>query len=228
MVGAARLGLLGGTLDPVHRGHVAAALAARDALALDRVLLIPSRVPPHRPAQPLASSFHRFAMAALAAQEADGLEVSDIELRATGPSYTAHTLAALHASGLAPSQIFFIIGADAFAEIATWFDYPRVLDAAHFVVVTRPGHRHDEALGRAPEVGARLADLRGHPHPPAGIPRNPAVIFLDATTPAVSSTEVRRRLGAGAPIDDLVPAGVARHIARHHLYQPPPGGNPLA
>lgn len=228
MAHTARIGLLGGTFNPIHRGHVAAALAAREALDLHRVVLLPAHVPPHRAMQPRASGYHRFAMTAIAAQEADGLEASDIELRATGPSYTAHTLAAFHRTGVTASQLFFIIGADAFAEIATWFDYPHILDAAHFVVVSRPGHRHDEVLTRSPTVAARVVDLRGHEQPAEAIPEGTTVIFLATTTADVSSTGVRRRLDAGQPIDDLVPPAVARHIARHHLYQPRTSGNPLA
>ena len=153
----ARLGILGGTLDPVHVGHVETALAARDALALDRVLLLPSRIPPHRPLQPSASPFHRFAMAALAVNGIEGVEASDIELGAPGPSYTASTLERFHESGTRPSQIFFILGADAFAEIETWNRYPRVLDMANFVVVSRPGydsHRIVESLPALP-AGSR-------------------------------------------------------------------------
>src|SRR5574338_423363 len=117
MNAAARIGILGGTLDPIHQGHLDTALAARQALALDRVIILPSRVPPHRPQQPLASRYHRFAMTALAVNGIDGLAASDMELCAPGPSYTADTLSRYHAaSGMAASQIFFITGADAFAE----------------------------------------------------------------------------------------------------------------
>lgn len=223
---AGRLGLMGGTFDPIHRGHLDAAAAARQRLDLGRVLLLPSNVPPHRPSQPCASAFHRFAMAALAAQEQPWLEASDLELRAGGPSYTARTLAALHEAGFGPRQLFFIIGADAFAEIATWFDYPRVLDAANFVVVSRPGHGHDDVLGRAPAVGGRILDLRtGASFDPSRL--GTAVIFVDAATADVSSTEVRARLAAGRPVDGLVPECVARHIGRHSLYQPATAAIPL-
>jgi nicotinate-nucleotide adenylyltransferase len=227
MAARTSLGLMGGTFDPIHRGHLDAAIAARGRLGLDRVWLVPSSVPPHRPSQPHASSFHRFAMTALAAQEDEGLEASDLELRAGGPSYTARTLSALHQAGLAPSQVFFIIGADAFAEIATWFDYPRVLDAANFVVVSRPGHRHDDVLSRTAAVGERIVDLRhGGSLDPHG--ERTAVIFVAADTTDVSSTTLRARLGAGLGVDGLVPASVARHIRRHRLYQPVSRGNPLA
>src|SRR5215210_5249852 len=127
MIPGARIGLLGGTLDPIHFGHVDTALAARAALGLTRVIVLPSRVPPHRPQPPGASAYHRFAMTALAVNGVDGLEASDIELDAPGPSYTADTLLRFRqCSGLAGSQIFFITGADAFAEIATWHRYPEV------------------------------------------------------------------------------------------------------
>lgn len=222
-----RVGLLGGTFDPIHVGHLSAAVAVRDVLALDRVVLIPSSVPPHRPAQPRASGCHRFAMAAMAAQAAPGLEASDIELSASGPSYTVTTLSRFHAAGFAPSQLFFIIGVDAFAEIATWRHYPAVLDSAHFLVVSRPGHDHEHAVARVPELRSRLIDLRGGA-PAGAMTASPSVIFLDAETPDVSSTLVRQRLTKGLSIEGLVPPAVERHIARHHLYQPPHGGSPLA
>lgn len=210
----ARLGLLGGTLDPVHQGHVEAALAARDALALDRVLLVPSRTPPHRPMQPAASAFHRFAMAALAVNGVEGLEVSDTELLAPGPSYTSDTLTRFQAAGFRPSQIFFITGVDAFAEIATWHRYPQVLDLANFVVVSRPGHDASGALARLPALAPRLAPLSS-----AQTTTRPAVYVVAAQTPDVSSTEIRRRLRNGEPVDGLIAESVEQHIRQHGLYK---------
>ena len=99
---------------------------------------MPSRTPPHRSTEPRASVFHRFAMVALAAAER-GMCVSDLEVRRDGPSYTAQTLEALQREGIAPSDLFFITGTDAFADVATWHDYPRILQLANFVVVSRPG-----------------------------------------------------------------------------------------
>lgn len=157
MNAAARIGILGGTLDPIHLGHLDTALAARAALALDHVIVLPSRVPPHRPQQPRASAFHRFAMAALAVNGVDGLTAGDMELRAPGPSYTADTLSRYHAaSGLPASQIFFITGADAFAEIETWHRYPEVLSLAQFVVVSRPGFPVSTVPGRLPGLAPRM------------------------------------------------------------------------
>ena len=151
-----RLGLLGGTFDPVHRGHIDVAQAARETLGLDCVQFIPARLPPHRPQQPRVSGYHRFAMVAVAIAGFPGFEVSDLELEAEGPSYTAWTLAHLQRDGFHPSQLFFITGADAFAEIATWHDYPALLDASHFVVVSRPGHAREGLWHRLPDLRSRF------------------------------------------------------------------------
>ena len=215
MTPPARIGLLGGTLDPIHLGHLDTAVAARQALALDRVIVLPSRVPPHRPNQPVASRYHRFAMTALAVNGVDGLSASDLELCAPGPSYTSDTLARFRqSSGVAAWQIFFITGADAFAEIETWHRYPEVLDLSHFVVVSRPGFPVGALRDRLPALAPRMV--------PAGRGRtaegSPAIFLLDAPTTDVSSTEVRRRLRAGEAFTSLVPAAVARHIVQHGLY----------
>src|SRR6476620_2482023 len=152
-----RVGLLGGTLDPIHVGHLETACAAKRALHLEHVYVLPSRVPPHRTQQPIASSHHRFAMSSLAINGVDGLRVSDIELSAPGPSYTVDTLERFsNGMGLRTSQSFFITGADAFAEIETWHRYPDVLDRANFVVISRPGMTAAAAIERVPGVSERL------------------------------------------------------------------------
>jgi nicotinate-nucleotide adenylyltransferase len=203
MIASRRLGILGGTFDPVHFGHLDAADAARRALNLDQVWLIPSCDPPHRPVDPLASGYHRFALVALAVQGDETLRASDIELTRTGPSYTADTLRAVARQGWYASQIFFILGSDAFAEIATWREFPAVLDAANFVVIARPGTTLDAAAARTPSLRERLGR---------------SMFLVEARTRDVSSSTIRARLAARQPIDDLVPAAVARHIVAHHLY----------
>jgi len=212
----ARLGILGGTLDPVHVGHLETALAAREALGLDRTLLLPSRVPPHRSTEPVASPFHRFAMSALAVNGIDGLEASDAELSAPGTSYTADTLDRFHAAGLAPLQIFFILGADAFAEIETWNRYPEVLDLANFVVVSRPGHETAALIDRLPQLAARFADPGSIAVSPGAATR---IYRVSAATPDVSSTEIRYRLSTSASIAGLVTDAVEQHIRQHGLYR---------
>ena len=209
-----RLGVLGGTFDPVHFGHLDAAGAARAALGLHDLLFVPSHDPPHRPADPHATAFHRFALVALAITGIAGYRVSDAELLRAGSSYTSDTLRALHAAGWAPAQIFFILGADAFAEIATWHEFPAVLDGAHFAIIARPGMTIEAALARTPGLRSRARPASG-PHDTAG---QTGIFLVDAATRGVSSTLVRQRLAARQPIDDLVPSAVARHIVAHHLY----------
>lgn len=209
-----RIGVLGGTLDPIHCGHLAAAAAARDTFALPRVLVVPSNVPPHRSVQPVASAFHRFAMTALAVSGMPGLEACDDELRADGPSYTASTLERLQAKGHRASQIFFITGADAFAEIATWKRYPDVLDLAHFVVVSRPGYAIESLAERLPDLRSRMRPAAA----PVRTDGGPLIFLLEAPTPEISSTAIRERLGRGESLAGLVPPLVETHIHQHRLY----------
>lgn len=209
-----RLGLLGGTFDPIHYGHLDAAEAARRALALDEVWLVPSHIPPHRAQDPVATPFHRFALAAVAIADRSAYRVSDIELQRTGRTYTVDTLRTLHGQGWTRSQLFFILGTDAFAEIATWHEYPDVLDAANYVIITRPGTTVEAALSRTPDLLPRVCtsrDLNPDEH-------TPKIIVVEAETRAVSSTTIRERLRAAKSITDLVPQAVERHILTHHLY----------
>jgi nicotinate-nucleotide adenylyltransferase len=210
----ARIGILGGTLDPIHLGHLETAFAARAALSLDRLVILPTRIPPHRHHQPLASPFHRFAMASLAVHDLADTTVSDTELCAPGPSYTADTLERLHATGLVASQIFFITGADAFAEIETWRRYPDVLRLAHFVVVSRPGHAVASLGDRLPALASRMVAAGAA----AGTLSTPAIFLVEASTPDISSSEIRRRIARGESLAGLVPPPVETHIVRHGLY----------
>lgn len=201
--------------DPIHAGHEAAAAAAERALALDRILLVPARQPPHRPSAPRASGADRLAMARLVARAHASWDVSDIELRREGPSYAYDTLVELASGGLSPRQMFFITGADAFAEIATWSRYPAVLDRAHFVVVARPGTTLASLRKKLPELAPRMTV------PGKIVPESNAtsVVLIEAATPDVSSREIRRRVQAGEAIAGLVRAEVAAYIAGHGLYR---------
>lgn len=210
----ARLGLFGGTFDPIHVGHLDAAAAASQALALDGVLFVPSHVPPHRPTDPRATAFHRFAMVALAIDSEPAYRASDMELLRSSTSYTFETLRALHAGGWAPSQIFFIIGADAFADLAKWREVDAVVDGTNFAVVGRTGTSLQTALDRTPRLRNRVAPLESA-RAPSTVTR---VYLIEAATRDVSSTRIRERLESGQSVADLVPEPVERHIIRHGLY----------
>lgn len=218
-----RIGLLGGTFDPIHAGHVSAAQLVRDRLGLDAVWLMPTHVPPHRSQQPQVSPFHRYGMTALACAGRPWLSASPLELEHPGPSYTADTLARLHARGVSASHIFFITGADAFAEIATWKRYPDVLDMAVFTVVGRTTLSLDGLTARLPSLAARWMHVSGEPdrvaiRRRAGDDGPQPIVLIEGSLPDVSATEVRGRLRRGLPIDGLVPDLVAEYISRQRLY----------
>lgn len=208
----ARVGWLGGTFDPIHGGHLDVAKAARAALALDHVYLVPAHVPPHRDA-PRASSAHRLAMVNLAASTQDWLRVSEIELAAPGPSYTTDTLDRLEAQGMSLHSLHVITGADAFAEILTWKGAPALLDRCHFIVVSRPGHPAPALRQVLPGLAHRMIE------PECDLAAQPSIFLVDAPTAPVTATEVRARAKSGSSLRGLVPEDVASYINRHELYQ---------
>jgi nicotinate-nucleotide adenylyltransferase len=210
---------MGGTFDPIHAGHLAAARAAHAGLCLSRVVFIPLADPPHRPDIPSASGYHRLAMVRLAVAGTPGWEASDMELMRGGRSYTFNTLTTLR-DNEPESQFFFITGADAFAEIATWRRYPDVLDLAHFVVIARTGTTFEALRARLPALGSRMVAVADLPPAERSAPRPvPAVFLVDAETPDVSGTDVRRRAAKGLPLSGLVSDVVAQYIRRHELYR---------
>ncbi len=216
-----RIGILGGRFDPVHHGHLATAAVARRRLRLDRVLMMPSRRSPHRKQPARAGGADRLAMLALAARDDPYLEPCDLELTADGPSYTATTLRRLHERGHPCTSLYFIVGADAFADIADWRDYPRLLDAAHFVVVSRPGHPVGSLPDALPALRPRLRTVATDADPQAEeAPPRPAVFLIDGDTPDISSSDIRTRLAHGRPLEHRVPAAVAAFIDRRRLYRP--------
>jgi nicotinate-nucleotide adenylyltransferase len=208
-----RLGILGGTFDPIHDGHLGVGDAAVQALGLTRMFVITAHVPPHRP-QPFASSYHRFAMVSFAVANRPGWRASDLELRTPTPSFTSATLRKFHERGYAPCELFFVLGADAFGDIGTWRDYPAILNDAHFAVVSRPGFPVHQLPQRLP----LLADRMVQPPVDALTQLEPMIILIDAPTADVSSTAIRQRRASGEPIDGLVPPGVQQHIEQHGLY----------
>ena len=212
-----RTGILGGTFDPIHFGHLDVAAAARQALGLTEVIFVPSRTPPHRQMDPVASVKHRLAMVTLAVENQSAYRTSDQELRSDGPSYTSVTLKTCVDTGIPPSQLFFVTGADAFAEISSWHDYPNLLSLAHFVVVSRPSHAVSELRQRLPDLEVRMRDARTLAD--SDLRSDGTWIWLvDAATRDISSSDIRTRLAHGDSIAQHVPPSVATYIERRHTY----------
>ena len=195
-----RLGILGGTFDPIHIGHLAAARAAIECAHLDRVLFIPSARPPHR-ADATASATDRLAMTHLAVDGEPRFEVSDIEVARGGASYTADTLGELRRTRTA-DDLFLILGWDAARLFKTWHEPERVRGLASIVIVSRPGSNPPQP----PAIAA------------AGL--DPArVISCFVETPDVSASELREVLASGESVGDRLPPTVERYVAEHHLYR---------
>ena len=204
----------GGTFDPVHNGHLAIALAARDALGTT-IWMMPAADPPHR-AAPGASAEHRAAMLDLATQDHAGLRVDRRELQRDTPSYTVDTLRELRAKHGDAAPLAFLIGADSLHGLATWKDPETLLAGAHWVVAERPGSALDEHL--PPEV-ARLVGARWTFNT-AALREAPGgrVLRLRQPPHSESATQIRRRIAAGETWHHLLPLAVSRYIVGHRLY----------
>lgn len=204
----------GGTFDPVHNGHLAIALAARDALGTT-IWMMPAADPPHRDA-PGASADDRAAMLELAIQGQAGLRVDRRELQRDTPSYTIDTLRELRAKHGDTAPLAFLIGADSLHGLATWKEPEALLAGAHWVVAERPGSALDEHL--PPEV-ARLIGARWTLNA-AALRESPGgkVLRLRQPLHGESATQLRRRIAAGETWHHLLPLAVSRYIVEHGLY----------
>jgi nicotinate-nucleotide adenylyltransferase len=208
------IGILGGTFDPVHVGHLRVAIELREALALDEVRLVPCGVPPHR-GTPAVTAVHRLAMCRLAVDDEPGLSVDPREVERPGPSYMVDTLAALRAEVGAERPLALLLGADAFLALHTWNRWEALRQLAHLVVVHRPGWALDSAA-----VAAPLAPLLASRGDAAGLRRAAAggVVFQPVAPLDVSATALRARVAAGRSIRFLVPDPVWRYIRDNNLY----------
>lgn len=196
-----RIGVMGGSFDPIHNGHLVAASEAAHRFGLDRVIFSPTGEAYHKSADDRAPAEVRYLMTVVATASDPRFHVTRVDIDRPGPTFTVDTLrdlrAELESGGLgADHEWFFITGADALAEILGWRDPDRILEAAHLVGVTRPGHR--------------LAD----PGLPSG-----RVSLIEVPALSISSTDIRARVREGRPIRYLVPTGVANLIAKHRLYR---------
>ncbi len=195
-----RIGVLGGTFDPIHHGHLAIAEEARAALALERVLLVPAAQQPFKQGSTVTPAGHRLEMARLACRDNPAFEASPVELERPGPSYTATTLEELRAR--LDAELFFIVGGDAARDLPRWRRAAELPGLAQIVIVQRPLVSFDQA-----RLVEELPQLRGR------------CTILEGPSIELSSTELRARVAAGRPIRYLVPDPVAAYIAEHGLYR---------
>ncbi|MFB7776668.1 nicotinate-nucleotide adenylyltransferase [Streptomyces bauhiniae] len=193
--GRRRLGVMGGTFDPIHHGHLVAASEAAARFRLDEVVFVPTGQPWQKSHRAVSPAEDRYLMTVIATAENPQFSVSRIDIDRGGPTYTVDTLRDLSALN-ADTDLFFITGADALAQLLTWRDSEELFSLAHFVGVTRPGHQ--------------LTD--------AGLPAG-GVSLVEVPALAISSTECRARVAKGDPIWYMVPDGVVRYIDKRDLYR---------
>ena len=218
---AAPLGVLGGTFDPIHTGHLRLAEEAREALGLGGVRLIPAGQPPHR-GEPGSTAEDRLAMARLAAAGNPGFSVDDGEVRARHKSYTVLTLERLRAEIGPQRPLVLILGADAFAGLPTWHRWTDLFALAHIAVANRPGyapHGRRWPATLSPELDAACAGR--HAADPVELRRAPAgrVVPFDMTPLAISASLIRDLVRNGHSARYLLPESVLDYIAAHHLYR---------
>ena len=193
-----KLGLMGGTFDPIHAGHILAAEAALAQLQLDQVLFVPTGRPWMKEGTEISPACHRMKMTSLAVSDNPRFSVSSIEVDREGPTYTVDTLEELTRED--PSrELFLIVGADAVANIGRWKNPERILELCTLVAVPRPGYC--ASLGLSGQKGTDR------------------IIYLESPQTAVSATEVRERVSRGLPVADSVPEAVEAYIRQHGLYQ---------
>ena len=190
-----RVGVMGGTFDPIHHGHLVAASEAAHLLDLAEVVFVPTGQPYRKDVSNVTPAEHRYLMTVVATASNPRFTVSRVDVDRDGPTYTRDTLRDLRAQR-PDDELFFITVADALAQILSWKDAEKLFDLSHFVGVTRPGHA--------------LSD--------AGLPED-RVTLLNVPAMAISSTDCRQRTRSGQPVWYLVPDGVVQYIAKHHLYR---------
>ncbi len=195
MMNPKRIGVYGGTFDPVHNAHLEIARAARRCAALDVVLIVVAARPPHKENETFATPEDRMAMVKAAVLDEAGMESSDVEMRREGPSYTSQTLVELH-EHYPESELYLIIGMDSLADLPKWKDPETILEHAELLVVPRPGN------------GTAAPDMVAGKY---------CVIPFEETD--ISSTEIRVRIARGTPIDDVVPAAVEALIHERGIYE---------
>lgn len=204
-----RIAILGGTFDPIHNGHLAAARTVAETFDIDEVHFITAFFPPHKPRSDITSPFHRFAMVALATAPFDDFRVSTVESDVLESRYSVDTLELMHRT-YPTSSFVFITGADMYSEIEDWRNYRRLFELTSFAVLNRPGFSMREDI-------APVEVVRGRPK--TSIEKGPRVYYLPDFGEDVSSTRIREEAKKGNSLDRWIPSTVQTYIAKHKLYE---------
>ena len=211
-----KLGILGGTFDPIHLGHLRSAEEIGQDLALEKVYLIPSAQPPHKTESPITPFRHRLAMTRMGADCSPLLETMDLEGKRAGFSYSIETLRELHQIFGPSTELYFILGTDAFLEIKTWRDHKRLFDYAHFVILHRAGCEDRGLRNIFSDLGIKAAEKGAGNQFVA--PSGNAIILITPTRMEISSTNIRNMVKEDKSIRFLVPEAVRVYIVKKGFY----------
>lgn len=212
-----RLGILGGTFDPIHLAHLRAAEEIGQELNLEKVYLIPCAFPPHKTKDPVTPFHHRMAMARLAVGDSVLLEASDLEGKRSGPSYSIETLREFHTIIRSDPDLFFIVGMDVFLDIKTWKEYNTLFDYAHFVIIQRAGYKTEKF---EPLLSNLCKGIKKTQRSDVFImPSGKSLILTLPTSMDISSTHIRKSVTEGKSIRFLVPESVKEYILKKGLYK---------
>jgi len=213
-----RIGVFGGTFDPIHFAHLRCAEEVREGLGLDGILFVPAARPPHKRRGDISPAHHRLAMVRLAVRGHRAFRVSDIEVARSGPSYSIDTLRALRARARRATRFTLIVGADAFLEIGTWHQYEQIFALADLAVMKRPTFRL-RSLRAALPVAARRAFCYSPDRSHLIHETGNEIHFLNVTGLDISASNIRQRVRRGQSVSFLTPRSVERYLHRHRLYQ---------
>ncbi|MFC1883982.1 nicotinate-nucleotide adenylyltransferase [Thermodesulfobacteriota bacterium] len=211
-----RIGIFGGTFDPIHIGHLRAALEIAEELELGKVYMVPSALPPHKTRTPTTLFFHRLEMVKLAVVTSDSLGYLDLEGKRSGPSYSIDTLRELYKIFGKKTEFFFIIGLDAFLEIKTWKEYENLFEYANFVVIGRSNHKKEDFVAFI--SGLQISVMGETDSNVFTLPSKKKMMFKKTTRMDISATSIRKKVGKGRSIDFLVPDSVNKYIREKELY----------
>lgn len=214
-----RIGILGGTFNPIHSGHLKAAGEVQEKFRLKKILFIPSYIPPHKESVDIASPHDRLRMVKLALSPYSQFAASSVEIEAKGRSYSIYTLKKMKKK-FPLAVIFFILGIDAFLEIDTWREYKKVLEQCYFIIVSRPGYRLEEASAALPsEYRERMVEVRGKKEIGVDLLHSHKMFIFPMESLDIASTEIRKRIRQGKSIQGLVPEAVKDYILENKLYR---------
>lgn len=212
------MGILGGTFDPIHYGHLEIANRVQQFFSCDRIYLMPAYTPPHKTKNVISSAYHRYAMAVLATNEIEKIVVCRLELESPSQPFTVQTIAQLKKTLGTETQLFFIMGADMFCDLNNWWKHQELIHTCRIVVVTRPEYKID-LVERSLTLNMPIKNLCGQENYSELDIAQEAIFYTNLAELSISASSIRSAVAKGEPINKWVPLSVASYIAKYQLYQ---------